>query len=260
MIKLSKQFINLKLNPEDEKEPKNRQLQQKYKVSGFPAVVFATPDGNMISNNPGYRPPVPFAELMKRTLEQQANFKKLVVMQRNDPKNLNLMVDLALLYIERENLGEAQPLIDQITQNDTKDQVGHLVIIYQALGLMYLSQGKIDSAESQLEEILSIEHSDTDLSSLYFQLGLYYGQNASNQPQPSEEYQKAIVFFETVVKKYPKSQVFEEAQLYIGISYELKGDRNQAKKVLGKLRNTAKNSEILNRVNSFLDRLNKLSQ
>ena len=120
MIKLSKQFINLKLNPEDEKEPKNRQLQQKYKVSGFPAVVFATPDGNMISNNPGYRPPVPFAELMKRTLEQQANFKKLVVMQRNDPKNLNLMVDLALLYIERENLGEAQPLIDQIIQNDTK--------------------------------------------------------------------------------------------------------------------------------------------
>ena len=93
-----------------------------------------------------------------------------------------------------------------------------------------------------------------------FQLGLYYGQNASNQPQPSEEYQKAIVFFETVVKKYPKSQAFEEAQLYIGISYELKGDRNQAKKVLTKLRNTAKNSEVLNRANSFLDRLNKLSQ
>ena len=257
---MSKQFINLKLNPEDEQQPRNRELQQKYKVSGFPAVVFATSDGDLISNNPGYRPPIPFAQLMKKTLDEQADFKKLVIQQKKDPKNLKLMVDLALIYIKRENLSESQPLIDHITQKDAKNVAGHLIDIYQALGLMYLSQGKIKSTELQLEKILSIKSSDADLSNLYFQLGLYYGQIAGNQPDSSGFYEKAITYFETVVAKYPKSQLHEEAQLYTGISYMLKGDQDQAKKTLSELRQTAKNTDILDRANSFLEKLEKLPE
>lgn len=258
MIELSKKFVALKLNPEDEAHPENQELQQKYKVSGYPAVVFASADGDLISNNSGYRPPVPFLQLMRQTLTEEEAFQKLIQHHQKDPQDLQTTTDLALIYIKRENLTRGQPLIDQIIEQDANNAGGYLLPIYLELGLMYLSQSKVELAESKLEQILALKLVNLDLSDLYLNLGLYYGQRADGQPDPKIFFKKAISNFETVVQKYPQSQIYEDAQLYLGITYMLQEEKQLAIGILEKLSQTAKNDDIRDRAKTVLGNLRVL--
>ena len=123
---------------------------------------------------------------------------------------------------------------------------------------MYLSQSKVELAESKLEQILALKLVNLDLSDLYLNLGLYYGQRADGQPDPKIFFKKAISNFETVVQKYPQSQIYEDAQLYLGITYMLQEEKQLAIGILEKLSQTAKNDDIRDRAKTVLGNLRVL--
>ena len=51
----------LKVNPEDRNHPENEEIRRKYGISGYPAIVFLSSKGDLISSNTGYIPPDQFS-------------------------------------------------------------------------------------------------------------------------------------------------------------------------------------------------------
>ncbi|HPD17903.1 MAG TPA: thioredoxin fold domain-containing protein [Planctomycetota bacterium] len=61
---LAKDLVGIKLNPE-----KDRKNGEKFKVEGFPTVVFTDPDGKELHRVVGYLPPAKFVAEMKKAIE-----------------------------------------------------------------------------------------------------------------------------------------------------------------------------------------------
>ena len=65
VVELSEKFVGLKVDAE-----KERKCAAKYKIEGFPTIVFTDPKENEIYRIGGYMPPGHFAEEMKKALEK----------------------------------------------------------------------------------------------------------------------------------------------------------------------------------------------
>ena len=183
VVALSKKFVNLKVNPEDTNHPENEEVRIKYGVSGYPTVAFVNSEGELIGLSPGYKPPDEFIGIMEDIFKEEEAFKELKIAAQKNPDDSKANARLALIYIKRGNFEQGKPLFDKVVKQDPSNETGLL-------------------------------------PELYVNLGLYYGQNAIGDNE-KEYYHKAEEHLHIVVKKYSDSEVYEDAQHYLGITYAL---------------------------------------
>ena len=201
---MSEKFVNLKLDVEA--NPDNLEAYRKY-IGGFgvgiPALAFVDFEGNFIS-----KPeialafdPEKFVLEMENTLEVEEDLKRLKAEIGKNPDNPEANAQLALIYLQRNNLEKGMPLAENAFKLDTENKTGHLSV-------------------------------------LHITLGLYYGNHIDDE-NAEDFFQKAESHFQTVIQQYPDSQDYEPAHYYLAVIYVAQEMYDKAIPLLEKLSNTS---------------------
>ena len=153
---------------------------------------------------------------MESIFKEEEAFTGLKVAVQKNPDDVKASAELALIYIKRGKFEQGKPLFDKVVKQDPNNGTGLL-------------------------------------PELYVNLALYYGQNAIGDNE-KEYYQKAEEYLRIVVEKYSDSEVYENAQHYLGITYALQGKVELAIAIFEKLVN-AEDEEIRKQAADILQRL-----
>ena len=183
IVALSKNFVNLKVNPEDTDHPENEEARIKYGIDGYPVVAFLTAEGDLIRLNHGYSPPEEFFGVMESIFKEEETFKELKVAVQKNPDDSRANAGLALIYIKRGKFEQGKPLFDKAVKQDSNNETGLL-------------------------------------PELYVNVGLHYGNNAVGDNE-KDYFRKSEELFQKVIDAYPDSKFYEDAQYYLGITYAL---------------------------------------
>lgn len=224
---MAKKFIPIKVNPEDQAHPENIEAVRRYQVTGFPTIVFASSDGGMIAKQVGFIYPNDFAPVIETALEKEQAFVEQLAKLEKTPDDAKLNAQVALTYLERTQLEKALLFSKEAFKHDPKNRTGLMPNLHNQLGLAYA--GKVESAMVK-------------------------------EPEEAEMYfQKAVTHFRTVIDEYPKSDVNGPAQYYLGVTYAIKGEFDDAIAVLEKLVHHTSDANIKQNAEAMLERVKDLA-
>ena len=223
---MSKKFVTIKVNPEDTEHPENREALMRYEVRGYPTIVFASSDGGMIAQQEGFIYPNEFAPVIEAALEKEEAFSKKLAKLEKKPDDAKLNAQVALTYLERKQLEKAVSFSEKAFEHDPRNK-------------------------SKL------------IPNVHNQLGLAYAAKVSAMPESPEvetSFEKAVSHFKTVIDKYPKSDVYEHAQFYLGVTYGIKGHFKDAIAVLEKLVHHTSDENIRQSAEARLEQVRDLAE
>ena len=199
---------------------------RRYKVTGYPTIVFTSSDGGMISQQVGFITPTDFAPVIEAAKEKEKIFAAQLTELEKMPDDPKLNAQVALTYFERMQPEKALPFSEKAVELDPKNSTGLIPNLHNELGLAYATKGETTQ--------------DAEEVAMYFE--------------------KAIVHFKTVVDKYPKSDVNELAQYYLGVTYALKQDYDSAISVLEKLVHHTSDDIIRRNTETMLTQVKELAE
>ncbi len=219
---MSKKFVTIKVNPEDSEHPENREALARYEVPGYPTIVFASPDGGTIAKQVGFINPDEFVPVIEAALAKEEAFQEKLAELEKTPDDAKLNAQLALTYLERKQLEKALPLSKKAFEHDPRNRT----------------------------ELIP---------NLHNQLGLAYGMLIEGQENADVYFEKAVTHFRAVIDTYPKSDVYEPAQYYLGTTYAVKGHFEEAIAVLEKLVHHATDENIRQSAEAQLEHVKDLA-
>ncbi len=210
--------------------PINEETRKKYEITGYPTVLFIGPDGGVITKKVGYAPPEKFAPVMEEALKQEMEFQVKLAKLKETPDDATLNSEIAILYIKREQLEKAL-LISKKIPDDVK--------LNNGIALAYLGQRQLEKALPFSKKVIENDTKNTSglLPALHIQLGVAYGNQIQDKAEDvaAENTKMALMHFKTVIDTYPKSGVYELAQLYLGVTYSIAKQYDKSIEVLEKL-------------------------
>jgi hypothetical protein len=83
VIKLAAQLVPVKVNAEKE----GKDLAKKYKVQGFPTILFLDSKGTVMGQIGGYMPPDPFHDEMQKAISSHRDFPKVEATLKTKPND-----------------------------------------------------------------------------------------------------------------------------------------------------------------------------
>ena len=200
---------------------------RRYQVTGYPTIVFASSDGGMISKQVGPASPNDFAPVIETALEKEQAFVEQLAKLEKTPDDAKLNAQVALTYLERTQLEKALIFSEAAFKRDPRNKTGLMPNLHNQLGLAYAA--KVEAAMAVAPEE----------AEMYFQ--------------------KAVSHFRTVIDKYPKSDVKEPAEYYLGVTYAIKGEFDDAIAVLEKLIHHTSDANIKQNAEAMLERVKDLA-
>ena len=200
---------------------------RQYQVTGYPTIVFTSSDGGMIGKQVGVISPNAFEPVIEDALAKEEAFKGKLAELEKTPDDAKLNAQVALTYLERTQLEKALPFSKKAFKHDPRNRTGLLPELHNQLGLAYGT--KVESAMVK----------DAEKAAMY--------------------YEKAVSHFTTVIDKYPKSEVNEPAQYYLGVTHAIKGNFDDAISVLEKLVHHTSDAGIKQNTEAMLERVKDLA-
>ena len=215
------------MNPEDKDYPLNEETRSRYGVTAYPAVLFVSPDGGLIQKASGFLTPEQFSPIMKDALAKEEVFSEKLDDLKQKPDDAKLNAQVALTYLQRNQLEKAVSFSEKAFERDPKNRTKLIPDLHNHLGLAY--GGLVEKA--MLE----------------------------NTEEAEAHFEKAVSHFKTVIDTYPKSRAYEPAQYYLGVTYAIKGNFEDAIAVLEKLSHHAKDENIRQNAEGMLERVKDLA-
>ena len=227
IIELSKGFIPIKVNPEDQEHPENMEALRRYQVTGYPTIIFTSADGGMIGKQVGFIYPNDFAPVIETALEKEKAFMEQLAELEKTPDDAKLNAQVALTYLERTQLEKALPFSKKAFEHDPKNSTGLIPDLHNQLAVAYAT--KVETTMIR-------------------------------EPEKAEMYfEKAVSHFRTVIDEYPKSDVNGPAQYYLGVTYAIKGEFDDAISVLEKLIHHTTDANIKQNAEVMLEQVKDLA-
>ena len=200
---------------------------RRYQVTGYPTIVFASSDGGMISKQVGFAYPNDFAPVIETALEKEQAFVEQLAKLEKTPDDAKLNAQVALTYLERTQLEKALLFSKEAFKRDPKNKTGLMPNLHNQLGLAYAA--KVEAAMVR-------------------------------EPEEAEMYfEKAVSHFRTVIDAYPKSDLNDPAQYYLGVTYAIKGEFDDAISVLEKLLHHTTDANIKQNTEAMLEQVKDLA-
>lgn len=140
VIKLSREFVNLKTDAEKE----GLSLAKKYGVSGFPTILFLDKSGEVVGRIGGYMPPAPFAKEVTRIRDAHADLPKLEARLKATPDDGEANARLAEIMAMRGKRAEAEAAIAKA--EGAKFSGESLARAYNGVADAYQNDQKLDQA------------------------------------------------------------------------------------------------------------------
>ena len=200
---------------------------RRYQVTGYPTIVFASSDGGMITKQVGFIYPNDFAPVIEATLEKEKVFTAQLAELQKTPDDAKLNAQVALTYLERTQLEKALPFSKKTFEHDRHNKTKLIPNLHNQLGIAYAT--KVENAM-----IAAPEEAE-----MYFE--------------------KAVAHFRTVIDKYPKSELNQPSQYYLGVTYAIKGEFDDAISVLEKLIHHSTDANIKRNAEAMLERVKELA-
>lgn len=215
------------MNPEDTERPINEETRGRYGVTAFPAVLFLSPDGGLIQKASGFLTPEQFSPIMEAALEKEQAFVEQLTKLEKTPDDAKLNAQVAGTYLERTQLEKALPFSKKAFEHDPKNKTGLMPNLHNQLAVTYAT--KVETAMMR-------------------------------EPEKAEVYfEKAVSHFRTVIDKYPKSDANGPAQYYLGVTYAIKGEFDDAISVLEKLVHHTNDATLKQNAEIMLERVKDLA-
>ncbi len=215
------------MNPEDKSYPLNEETRSRYGVTAYPAVLFISSDGGLIQRASGFLTPEQFSPIMQDALAKEKVFSKKLAELEKKPDDAKLNAQVALTYLERNQLEKAVPISEKAFEHDPKNRTKLIPNLHNQLGLAY-------GALVEAAMLANTEEAET-------------------------HFEKAVSHFKIVIDTYPKSKAHEPAQYYLGVTYAIKGSFLDAIAVLEKLSHHAKDENIRQNAEAMLERVKDLA-
>lgn len=200
---------------------------RQYQVTGYPTIVFTSSDGGMIAKQVGFIYPNAFKPVIEDALAKEEAFKGKLAELQKAPDDAKLNAQVALTYLERTQLEKALPFSKKAFKHDPRNSTKLLPELHNQLGLAYGT--KVESAMVK----------DAEKAAMY--------------------YEKAVSHFTTVINKYPKSDINEHAQYYLGVTHAIKGNFDDAISVLEKLVHHTSDAGIKQNTEAMLEHVKDLA-
>lgn len=155
VIKESKKFINLKINPETDQ--KASEYLTPYKISGFPTILFVEPNGQLVDSIGGFLDAKAFLERMKNVFTVRDKFNKLMGEYKSD--NFENSSELLDILLKSSRYDEALPIFEKLNgKNLIKEE--KLGQIYMGIGNYYGQMGDFPKAKDYFSKLLDYKADD----------------------------------------------------------------------------------------------------
>ncbi len=165
--------------------------------------------------------------------------KEALLISEKMPDDVELNRSLAFYYLGKKQMEKAL-LISEKMPDDVK--------LNNQIAISYLKQGKIEDADPFSNKVFSKDPKNKSglLSSLHLQFGLAYAVKVQAQAgsDNSDLAEMAVKHFNIIIDKYAKSNNFDPAQYYLGITYSLNKQYDKSIEVFEKLINHTDNDPI----------------
>lgn len=147
------QLVLVKINAE---KGEGVELRKRFKVRGFPAVIFVDAEGQEVDRVAGFVKPEPFLERLAEIRAGTNTFGGLRARAKAQPDDVDVAKLLADKYLERGEFPEAMRLYDEILAKDPEDRSGHAAQVYLTRAKAQLSSRNEQGAIQSLDKVLSL--------------------------------------------------------------------------------------------------------
>lgn len=152
VVAQSEKFVPIKLDAEKDKE--GVRLAKKFKVTGYPTVLFIDADENLAYKIVGYAPAKPFSESMSKASTIREDKAKFEGVLKTSPNDTEASLGLAGIYASLGDMKKAASLVDGAAGSVPADKKGKLIDAYNALGDGYQNDGQLDKAVPYFEKAI----------------------------------------------------------------------------------------------------------
>lgn len=250
VVELSKKFVCVKVE-----KNRDKAIAEKFGIGSVPHTLFITGERKKLGRVRGYEKPGVFAKKVKEVYESIKIEKESREVLRNQPDNLEANLKLGKVYIIREMRDLAIHCLKKVVNGDPKNKKKLLVEAAFRLGFVQYENGMFDQARKNFEKVTKydavdskgydddmlaaeahmymkddnlktalkkwrlfvVKYSNSELmpEALFYMGGVYYQMNNN---------EKAIEYWEKLVKEYPSSGEADRAKYWIPqLKKQLKG-------------------------------------
>ena len=221
---------------------------------------------------------------MQETLKKEKAFQEKLSKLEKMPDDVALNREIAILYIHRHQIEKAKPIREKMPDDMdinrefgifylSKNQIEKALKISEMMpddvklnnefAMTHLNRGQIEKALPYSQKVLDKDPENKMglLPDLHLKIGLTYAgmiQNSSGEDAVKNG-KNAVKYFQSVIEKYPDSNVFETAQYYLGVTYSLTGDFEKSIEVLEKLMNHTTNERMKQSAQGAIQRVKQLA-
>ncbi len=186
VIRLSGQVVSVKVDAEHE----GRELAAKYKVRGYPTILFLNEAGGMEGKIGGYLPPVGFSQRINETLKRHQEFLSAQARYRKDANNAQTAFDLEGFYASQGDGTKAIAMQQQVARLDPQNAKGMLTRSYLYLGDYYSEAGSFDKSTPLYRKVLQVSKVPKEVA--YSHLSLAYANLSQNRLKQAVPELKAV--------------------------------------------------------------------
>ncbi|MEM7232597.1 MAG: thioredoxin fold domain-containing protein [Planctomycetota bacterium] len=201
-------FVAVKVDCDKEKE-----IQQKYGVTGLPTIIFLAPDGKEIQRLTGFRDAEAFLEEARKPVASSKTLKDLRTSFEKNPKDLDIRRAYARAVFALGNESDALKLLG----DGLKQAPGNAGILLD-LADVHRGSGRYEKAREQYEKILSLK--DPKAKDIKTQVYLPFGRLLVTL----KDHKAAIDAFSQYLDSHPpkqgdKNDEVWEAYFFRGLAY-----------------------------------------
>ena len=249
-------------------------------MTGYPAILFVSPDGGLIKHHIGFAPPELFLPVMEEAIKLEADFQEKLVKFQNMPDDLPLNREMAKLYLQRYQIEKAEPILEKmpddidlnrdfaiyyLSQNEfekailIKEKMSDDIKLNFEFVKAYLSKKQFGEALIISDTILALDPKNNSglLPDMHYEIALGHARMIQRGPEElrQEYFDTAVAHFQMVIDKYPDSIRNEISQLYLGVTYSLVGKYDTSIEVFEKLINHTSDENIKKQAEANLNRV-----
>jgi len=156
--------------------------------------------------------------------------EKALLISEKMPDDVELNRAFGIYYLSKNEIEKALPISEKMPDD---------VKLNNGIALAYLGQKQLEKALPFSKKVIENDTKNTSglLPALHIQLGVAYGNQIQDKAEDvaAENTKMALMHFKTVIDTYPKSGVYELAQLYLGVTYSIAKQYDKSIEVLEKL-------------------------
>ena len=192
---MTEQFVPVKVNAEKGGE----QVAKKYKVRGFPTILFINGSGEIESKIGGYMPPSGFAQQLVQVSWAHSNFDKLSARAKANPGDGEAAAGLAAIYAWRGKGEQGSAMLAAAEKAGYSDPKA-MARAYNAVGDFYQESEQFDRAVANFDKAIKVGKDPNDVA--YAQISAAVCYFSLSKPKSASPYLKSLISLPGAPKEY----------------------------------------------------------